>query len=151
MPAKNRVTRTIQFGVRDVYCYRNRLIIPNTSHVSLLEQTNVVTLCISNQKNGTSGETVYQHTLSSSMICPVKALAWHVLEVMSHFCNDVSSPLSLLASTKAPTGHATAAMVCVQVRKAVKTQPALTGHSCQSSVLPFAACRRCDVNEAQRL
>ena len=63
MPQANRLTRTVQFRVRDVMFYRGGLIILNTAPLSMLLQADGVALRIDNQKNGTRGETVYQHAL----------------------------------------------------------------------------------------
>ena len=114
MPAANRKTRTVQFRVKDVRFYVNGIIIPNTAPLQTLMQANGVALCIDNQKNGTRGETVHQHALPHSAICPVQALARRVASIMSASSHQ-DVPISTLAS-----GHATALMIRTQVRQAVR-------------------------------
>ena len=120
MPAVNRRTRTVQFRVKDVKFYKNGLLIPNTSPLSLLAQSDGVALCISNQKNGTRGETIYQHALPGRNVCPVLALGRRVFTVMAA-ASDVEAPISRLGTQDATRGHghATAAMIRASVRKAV--------------------------------
>ena len=114
MPASNRRTRTVQFRVLDVRFYKNGIIIPNTAPLCLLVQADGVSLCISNQKNGTRGETIHQHALLGRGICPMCALARRVAAIMA-LTGDEDTPIFLLSNGK----HATAAMVRTEVRASV--------------------------------
>jgi len=116
MPAANRRTRTVQFRVQDVKFYRNGRIIPNTSSLQDLMAADGVALCIDNQKNGTRGETVYQHSLPGRLICPKNALARRVVAVMQA-THDESSPISLFGGGH--SDHVTSAMVRSVVRRSV--------------------------------
>ena len=118
MPASNRRTRTVQFRVQDVKFYKNGLILPNNSPLQVLYQADGVALCIDNQKNGTRGETIHQHALQGSIICPVCAVARRVFSVLQGG-GYVTSPLSLLGLNG--QGHATAAMVRSLVRSSVSS------------------------------
>ena len=116
MLAANRRTRTIQFWVQDVKFYKNGLILPNTSPLHLLVQADGVALCIDNQKNGTQGETIFQHALQGQIICPVCALARRVSAVMRS-TSDAASPISLIGH--GISGHITSSNVRVCVRSSV--------------------------------
>lgn len=115
MPAANRRTRTIQFRVRDVTFYKNNLVVPNTAPLHALLSADGVSLCISNQKNGTRGETIHQHFLRGHAACPGKALARRVHSVMAA-TGDYDAPISFLGNGK----HATAKMIREEVRRAVR-------------------------------
>ena len=116
MPARSRRTRTVQFRVQDVKFYRNGLIVPNTSSLQALMAADGVALCIDNQKNGTRGETIFQHSLPGNVICPKRALARRVFAVMSAI-GDESAPISLFGNGHA--GHVTSSMVRSLVRSSV--------------------------------
>ena len=121
MPALNRQTRTVQFRVKDMKFYKNSLLIPNTPPLSLIAQSDGVTLCISNQKNGTQGETIYQHALPGRNICPVLALAQRVVIVMAA-THNVEVPILRLGThdaTRRGHGHAASAMIQALVYVAV--------------------------------
>jgi hypothetical protein len=119
MPARNRVTRTVQFRVRDVKFYKAGIIIPNTSPLSALLQADGVAMTIDNQKNGTRGETIHQHALPGRIVCPVRALARRVAAVVAA-TRSYDAPLSRLATADRPDGHATAGMIRTAVRKSVR-------------------------------
>jgi len=119
MPPANRRTRTVQFRVQDVVFYRGGLIIPNSSPLASLLEADGVALCIDNQKNGTRGETTYQHALPGRLISVTDALARRVAAVMAATGNE-ASPISLLAAEDNTTGHASAKMIRTAVRKAVR-------------------------------
>ena len=116
MPARNRRTRTVQFRVKDVKFYRHGLIVPNTSSLQALMAADGVALCIDNQKNGTRGETIFQHSLPGNLICPKRALARRVFSVMSA-TGDESAPISLFGNGH--SGHVTSSMVRSLVRSSV--------------------------------
>ena len=116
MPAANRRTRTVQFRVQDVKFYKNGFIVPNNSPLHVLVQADGVALCIDNQKNGTRGETIFQHALTGRTICPVCALARRVSAVMQS-TSDASNPISLIGHGIG--GHVTSANVRVCVRASV--------------------------------
>jgi hypothetical protein len=116
MPASNRRTRTVQFRVQDVRFYKNGLILSNSSPLHVLSQADGVALCIDNQKNGTRGETIFQHALPGRIICPVSALARRVSAVMQS-TSDATSPISLIGH--GISGHASAANVRVLLRSSV--------------------------------
>ena len=116
MPAANRRTRTVQFRVQDVKFYKNGFIVPNNSPLHVLVQADGVALCIDNQKNGTRGETIFQHALTGRIICPVCALARRVSAVMQS-TSDASNPISLIGH--GISGHVTSANVRVCVRASV--------------------------------
>ena len=130
MPSSTRKTRTVQFRVQDVTFYRNGLVIPTTAPLHSLLEADGVALCISNQKNGTRGETIYHHALRGQSICPVAALARRVESIMAT-TNDPSLPLSLLCTGDERHRHVTASMVRMAIRGAV----AATGLS-QRGILP---------------
>ena len=115
MPAANRKTRTVQFRVKDVTFYKNNVILPLTSPLATLLSADGVSLNISNQKNGTRGETIHQHFLFGRHCCPGKALARRVHSVMA-MTGNVEAPISFLGNGK----HATAKMVREEVRRAVR-------------------------------
>ena len=119
MPARNRVTRTVQFRVRDDKFYRAGVIIPNTAPLSVLLQADGVAMTIDNQKNGTRGETIHQHALPGQILCPVRALTRRVAAVMAA-TRDYDAPLSRLATPDRPTEHATAGMIRTAVRQSVR-------------------------------
>jgi len=77
--------------------------------------------CITYQKNGTRGETIYQHALPGRNVCPVLALARRVVAVIAA-THDVDAPISRLGTQDATRGHghATAAMIRASVHKAVR-------------------------------
>ena len=111
MPALNRQTRTVQFRVKDVKFYRNGLLIPNTSTLSLFTQSGGVALCINHQKNGTRGETIYQHAFPGR-----NAPSWRSHEEIATVMavpHDVEAPILRLGThdTTRGHGHATAAMI----------------------------------------
>lgn len=116
MPAANRRTRTVQFRVQDVKFYKNGFIVPNNSPLHVLVQSDGVALCIDNQKNGTRGETIFQHALPGRSICPVCALARRVSAVMQS-THDASYPISLIGNGN--NGHITSSHVRVCVRASV--------------------------------
>ena len=118
MPSSSRKTRTVQFRVVDVTFYRKGFVIPLTQPLDSLMAADGVALCISNQKNGTRGETIYHHALPGRRTCPVRAAARRVATVIAA-TGDVSQPLSRLATPDAHATHATAHMVRSAIRGAV--------------------------------
>lgn len=118
MPSSARKTRTVQFRVQDVTFYKDGFVIPTTAPLHSLLGADGVALCISNQKNGTRGETIFHHALRGHRICPVAALARRVSTIMAA-TGDSSLPLSLLCTGDERHHHATASMVRMAIRGAV--------------------------------
>ena len=118
MPAANRRTQTVQFRVSDVTFYRGGLIMPSTAPLTVLMQADGVALKIDNQKNGTPGETVYQHALGGRNCCPLAALTRRVSNIMV-ITGDQEQPISRIATQELPAGHVTAKMIREKVRGAV--------------------------------
>ena len=119
MPVRTRRTRTVQFRVSDITFYSNGLVISNRSPLSVLLQADGVAMCISNQKNGTRGETIHQHALPDRAICPVAALARRVSTVVAA-SGSTETPLSLFEVSGGQQHHVTAAMIRAGVRTAVR-------------------------------
>jgi hypothetical protein len=118
MPPANRRTRTVQFRVQDVIFYHGGLIIPDSAPLPSLLQVDGVALRIKNQKNGTRGETTYQHALPGRRILVTDLLAWCVAAVMAATGSE-AAPISRLATDNNASGHASAKMIRTVVRKAV--------------------------------
>lgn len=118
MPSSSRKTRTVQFRVMDVTFYRDGCVIPCSAPLDSLMTADGVALCISNQKNGTRGETIFHHALPGRRTCPVCAAARRVASVMAA-TGDASQPLSRLAASHGGAPHATASMVRIAIRGAV--------------------------------
>lgn len=114
MPRPERCTRTIQFRVQDVRFYRDGIIIPNNAPATVLAQADGVALCISNQKNGTRGETIHHHRLPNRRICPVAATARRVAAIMTAN-HDQTTPISFVTQHQ----HISASAIRTTVRRSV--------------------------------
>ena len=80
---RTRATRTKQFTVGNVGFFQDGKVVPRSSSLKRLLQSDMATLKITNQKNGRMGETVSQHATGEDE-CPVKALAIIVHHILSH-------------------------------------------------------------------
>jgi hypothetical protein len=118
LPPENRRTCTVEFRVEEVVFYHGGLIIPDASLLPTLLQAAGVTLRIDNRKNGTQGETTYQHTLPGRRILATDALARRVAAVMAATGSE-ALPVSCLATDDNASGHALAKMIQTVVLKAV--------------------------------
>jgi len=79
-------TRTVQFRVQDVGFWKDGHILPRNSPLSLLLQVDPATMKITNQKNGRTGQMLYQE--STSPDGAVAALAQQVHHILSNGEND---------------------------------------------------------------
>jgi hypothetical protein len=76
--------RTKQFRICDVLFYgADEKIIPNTAPLHELSTATTAVLRITNQKNGTRGSRI-SHSTSGTKVCPVRALARRVHDILSH-------------------------------------------------------------------
>ena len=78
-----RATRTKQFSVENVGFFKKGQIVPRTSTLAELLESDSATLKITNQKNGRMGDTVHQKA-NGSQNCPIKALAYLVHHILSN-------------------------------------------------------------------
>ena len=76
-------TRTKQFTVGNVGFFREGKLIARTESLDQLLTADLATLKITNQKNGRMGQTITQHATGKDL-CPVKALAHIVHDVLAH-------------------------------------------------------------------
>ena len=95
---------------------KDGFLLDSASPLDVLLRADGVALCISNQKNGTRGETIHHHALPGNIACPVCALARRVHAVLGATA-DPTMPISALG--RSSTSHVTAAMIRSGVRGAV--------------------------------
>jgi hypothetical protein len=82
-------TRTKQFVIKNVGFFKDGKIIPQTSPLATLLDSDAATLKISNQKNGRMGQTIHQEaTTIDPTSSPVKALAYRVHHILSNGGDD---------------------------------------------------------------
>ena len=92
-------TRTRQFTVGNVGFFRNGRIVPRSSSLRTLLACDLVSLKITNQKNGRMGETIAQHAIDGNA-CPVKALARIVHHIKSNGGTDSTLICSFFDNNK---------------------------------------------------
>ena len=80
-------TQTRQFKVKNVGFFKDGQVIPRTAPLAQLLQANLVTLKITNQKNGRMDQTITQHATRKEM-CPVNELAHIVFENLHNRGNN---------------------------------------------------------------
>ena len=82
--ARPNTKRTIQFRVGDIGFFKNDKILPRSSPLEILLQADSCTFKITNQKNGRMGETIHNHALPTTTLCPVKAAARRVFHILQN-------------------------------------------------------------------
>jgi integrase len=116
MPLGNRRTRTVQFRLKDVKFWKNGTVVAHTVPLNQLNQCDMVTLFLDNQKNGQRGDTMNHHKVHS-VFDPVSALARRVKAIKS-FDMPPDTPLSFVS----PGRHVEAASIVQAVRaSAIRT------------------------------
>jgi hypothetical protein len=106
--------RTVQFPRQDVRFFKNGNILPHSSTLETLRQTDAARLYLDNQKNGQRGATVH-HTARPSNFCPVKALANQVHHLYQLAPANPELPISLVGLGS----HVTSSHIMLAVRESV--------------------------------
>jgi hypothetical protein len=114
MPSARSRTRTVQFRRQDIRFFKNGSILPHSTPLQQLRQSDAVRLYIDNQKNGQRGSTMH-HTARAGPFCPVKALANRAHHLYCLAPADASIPISFVA----PGTHISSSHITLAVRQSV--------------------------------
>ena len=115
-----RLTRTIQFSIKNIGFFKDNKILPRRSKLSVLKTAESCTLKISNQKNGKMGETIHQYAIYKQS-CPVQALAHRVHHVLSNGGTPDNLLCDVYNDKSKKWQQITSANMMKQVRTAVTT------------------------------